>query len=67
MSIRLTRMLIFAACIAGLVAISGCEQEGPAEKAGKEIDQTVEKAEEEAEETRDEIEEELDEEDGPAI
>lgn len=67
MSTRLMRMLIFAACIAGLVAVAGCEQEGPAEKAGKEIDQTVEKAGEKAEETRDEIEEELDEEDGPAI
>jgi hypothetical protein len=61
------RTLGFAACIACLVAVAGCEQEGPAEKAGKEIDQTIEKAGEKAEETRDEIEEELDDEDGSGI
>lgn len=67
MANRLMRILVLAAGIASLSAFAGCEQEGPAETAGKEIDQTVEKAGEKAEETRDEIEEELDEEDGPAI
>lgn len=67
MATRLMRILIVAAGIASLSAVAGCEQEGPAEKAGKEIDQTVEEAGEKAEETRDEMEEEIEEEDGPAI
>ncbi|MDO9596898.1 MAG: hypothetical protein Q7J47_04185 [Azoarcus sp.] len=27
-----------------LVAVTGCQKEGPAEKAGKSVDQTIEKA-----------------------
>jgi hypothetical protein len=46
-----------AALIMGalLVALSACQKEGPAEQAGKEIDQATEKVGEQIEETGDDI------------
>jgi hypothetical protein len=40
-----------------LVAGSGCEREGPAEKAGEKVDEAVEEAADELEEAADEAEE----------
>ncbi|MFC6672117.1 hypothetical protein [Marinobacterium aestuariivivens] len=38
-----------------LAALSGCEKEGPAERAGKEIDKAMEQAGEQAEEAADQV------------
>jgi len=38
------RVAALLASIAMLVAVTGCQKEGPAERAGKEVDKTVEKA-----------------------
>jgi hypothetical protein len=48
---------IRAALIMGalLVALSACQKEGPAEQAGKEIDQATEKVGEQIEKTGDDI------------
>ena len=40
-----------------VIGLWGCEQEGPAEKAGKQIDQSIEKAGEKIEEAGDKIRE----------
>lgn len=42
------------------LAISGCDQDGPMENAGEEIDDAVEEAGDSAEEAADEVEEEID-------
>lgn len=54
---RILRILVCAMALTFLLAIAGCEEEGPAEKAGKRIDEAAEKAGEEIEEAGDEIEE----------
>lgn len=48
--------------VAGLLflGITGCEQEGPAEQAGEEIDEAAEQAQEAVEEAGDEIEQKTD-------
>lgn len=54
------RKLLFALCV-GLITITlvGCEkkEEGPAERAGKKIDETVEKAGEKIEEAGEKVKE----------
>ena len=40
--------------------LAGCEEQGPAEEAGEEIDEAVEEAGDEMEEAADEVEEEVD-------
>jgi hypothetical protein len=47
--------------IAGLLALSGCEQEGPAEQAGENIDEAVEQAREEAQEASEQAMEKVEE------
>lgn len=42
------------------MSMAGCEQEGPAEEAGEEIDQAIEKAGDELEEAGDKLEEKTD-------
>ena len=42
---RINSMIVVALALGALVAgMSGCKKEGPAERAGKEIDRTAEKA-----------------------
>ncbi len=63
MSNRIMKQLLGAVCIAFVISIAGCEQEGPAEKAGKEIDQAAEKAGDELEEAGEDIEESMEDDD----
>lgn len=42
-----------------LLGLSACEKEGPAEKAGKAMDQTVEEIAEDAGEAKEELEEKM--------
>ena len=55
---------ILSAILSGLlvVGLSACEKEGPAEKAGKAIDETAADVAEQAEETKEAIEEKMKEE-----
>ncbi|MBL38527.1 MAG: hypothetical protein CMP07_08965 [Xanthomonadales bacterium] len=50
--------LLFA--LGGGAALTGCEEQGPAEEAGEEIDEAVEDAGDAVEDAADEIEEETD-------
>lgn len=63
MSFRLMKVLVGAAVIAFLVAVTGCEEEGPAEEAGKQIDETAEEIDEELEEAGEDIEEAVEDDD----
>lgn len=54
---RFTRTVITALALGFLLGLAGCEEEGPAEKAGERIDEAAEKAGDEMEEAGDEIEE----------
>lgn len=54
-----TGISVLFALLFGL-AISGCEQEGPAERAGEQIDKTVEKTGEAAESAGDRAQESTD-------
>ena len=54
------KLLLLVCVLAFLGAGFGCEQEGPAEKAGEEIDETMEEAGDELEEAADEAEEATD-------
>lgn len=55
------RSKLLAAMIVGLLfAAAGCEQQGPAEEAGENIDEAVENAAEELEEAADDIRDETD-------
>jgi hypothetical protein len=60
MSILRKVFLVFCSCMI-IVSFTACKKEGPAERAGKKIDETVEKAgktiEESAEKAGDKIEE----------
>ncbi|WP_020680871.1 hypothetical protein [Marinobacterium rhizophilum] len=47
--------LLFTAVL--LAALSGCEKEGPAEQAGKEVDKAMEEAGEQIEQTGEDIKE----------
>lgn len=60
---RIIKPLLGAVCIAFVVSTAGCEQEGPAEEAGKEIDQAAKKAGEELEQAGDDIEDAVKDED----
>lgn len=52
---------VLALCLVGFLAVgTGCEQEGPAEKAGKQIDQTIEEAGDAIEDAGDKIEDSVD-------
>ena len=52
---------ILSAILSGLLAIglSACEKEGPAEKAGKAIDETAADVAEKAEDTKEAVEEKM--------
>jgi predicted small lipoprotein YifL len=50
------KILKVLALLVGLLAFTACESEGPAEKAGEKIDETMEKAAEQVEEAGDEVE-----------
>lgn len=54
---------ILMAAISGMLALSlaACEKEGPAERAGEEIDEAVEQAKERVEESAEEAEEGMEE------
>lgn len=54
-----TRLAIVAVTAALAVALAACEKEGPAERAGKEIDQAVEKAGDKVEEAKEKAREAL--------
>lgn len=56
-----TRKTVVAAVVGAVLiaGISGCKKEGPAERAGKEIDRTVEKFEKEMDKAGQKIEEAL--------
>lgn len=56
--LRVLFAVLFALSIGTLV---GCEEQGPAEEAGEEIDEAVEEAGDEMEEAADEVDEEVDE------
>jgi hypothetical protein len=47
--------------VAALIGLSGCEQEGPAERAGENIDEAVEEVQQEAEHAGDQAMEKLEE------
>ncbi|MCF8034858.1 MAG: antitoxin [Desulfarculaceae bacterium] len=51
----LVMTLALALTLGGAVLMMGCESEGPAEKAGKKVDQAVEKAGEKVEEATDKM------------
>ncbi|MGD2082057.1 MAG: hypothetical protein PVF91_03775 [Chromatiales bacterium] len=55
MTTRTIRCLTVAVAGAAILGIAGCEQEGPAEKAGKQIDQAMEESAESLEEATDEV------------
>lgn len=54
-----TRKAVLVTLCASFVALvlGGCEKEGPAERAGKQIDETVEKADEAMKEAGDQLHE----------
>ena len=53
---KLILILLFSVAL----GVTACEQEGPAERAGEEIDEAVEKAGDEMEEAADKVEEATD-------
>ena len=55
---KLLVMLIVSLLCAG--SLTGCEEQGPFEEAGEEIDKTVDEASDELEEAGDEIEDAVD-------
>lgn len=55
------KTFIPALCLLAFLAVgTGCENEGPAEKAGKQIDQAIEEAGDNLEEAGDKLEESVD-------
>lgn len=57
---RAKKLLVLLIGLIFLGAFTGCQDEGPAERAGKEIDEAVEKTQEQMEEAGDKIEESVD-------
>jgi len=55
----LPRLILIALLAVGAPFLGGCENEGPAEEAGEEIDDAIGEAADEAEDAMDEVEEEL--------
>lgn len=54
---KLVLALLMAAALFLMIGLSGCESEGPAEKAGEKIDESVESTKDAVEEAGDKIEE----------
>ncbi|ADJ29389.1 hypothetical protein [Nitrosococcus watsonii] len=54
------KLVIIALLLAGSAWLSGCEQEGPAERAGENIDQTMEDAGDRMEDAGDRMEDATD-------
>ena len=53
---KLIRMLFVIVCFAWLLAgLTGCEKEGPMEKAGKKVDKAAAEVKKAAEETKDSV------------
>jgi maltose-binding protein MalE len=52
-------VVLFSALL--LIAFAACEKEGPAERAGKKVDETVEKAQQKMEETGDKVSQQMEE------
>lgn len=59
---KLLRAVLMAMLLAfaGGTMLAGCEEQGPAEEAGEEIDEAAEEAGDEMEEAADEVEDEVD-------
>jgi len=57
----LRRLVVLLVAAAFMFPLAACEKEGPAEKAGEEIDETVEKAGEKMEEAGEEVTQEVEE------
>ncbi|WP_111642750.1 hypothetical protein [Marinimicrobium alkaliphilum] len=55
-----TLALAFVLALMGGTLLAACDNQGPAEEAGENIDDTIEDAQDSWDDTRDEIEEELD-------
>ncbi|MDT8310456.1 MAG: hypothetical protein RQ732_03320 [Methylophaga sp.] len=56
----LSRALLLAFVIGSLGMVSACEDQGPAEKAGEQIDESIEESADELEEAGDELDESTD-------
>ena len=56
MSILKNIILVFFSCMI-IVSFPACKKEGPAERAGKKIDETIEKAEDKIEEAGEKVKE----------
>lgn len=58
---KVFKKLIYVFCLLAFLVVGfGCEQEGPAEKAGKQVDQAIEEAGDSIEEAGDKLEESVD-------
>ena len=57
---RRFRALALASLLAGTFALTACEKEGPAEKAGKKLDNAAEKAGDAIEDAGDKVEDAVD-------
>ena len=53
--ITTTRQTVGAALIISVLLIAGCQKEGPAERAGKEVDKTVDKVGQQVEKAGDSL------------
>jgi len=58
---RIVKSLGLALILASLIALAGCEPDGPMENAGEEIDDAVEDVQDTTEDAVDEVEDEVDE------
>jgi outer membrane lipoprotein-sorting protein len=56
----LATQLVALTLLVLILLLSGCEQDGPVESAGEEIDESIEAAGDEVEEAADEVEESID-------
>jgi hypothetical protein len=57
---KLFNILVALLLALSVVMLAGCEDQGPAEEAGENIDETVEEAGDEMEEAAEEVEDEVD-------
>ncbi|WP_018123162.1 hypothetical protein [Desulfovibrio oxyclinae] len=58
---KILKKFVYVLCLLAFFAVAfGCEQEGPAEKAGKQVDQAIEEAGDSIEEAGDKLEESVD-------
>lgn len=55
----LVNKVLLMTCLAAVFGLAGCEQEGPAEKAGQKIDRAVENAEQKIDQAKDQAEQKI--------